>query len=180
MREHCRETRSTDKGNPGPAALRKRKREDWRFWVLGVLLAALTVSGGTAGLALHNTGELASVERRDRDTNRNTAYRLCSRNKADRAYAHARERGIAIKGLPAPRPMSATERRIRVRVSRALMHTPLLSILDCKPNLTGHGARPLPIADQEAYMRAWAAGELSNEEIGVCPDSRVGPPLGNC
>lgn len=181
----CRESREAS----SHASQRRRTHEDWRTWVLAVLLLSLSVTGfgscraaDAARDANRAVEDVAGVERQDRDTNRATAFRLCSRNKIDRAYAHARERGIPIEGLPAPRPMSRAERRLRVSISRSLMQTPSLVILDCEPNLMGHGARPLPIAEQERFMRRWAAHKLTDEELGICPASRLEGehPAGRC
>jgi hypothetical protein len=121
---------------------------------------------------------LHDLEIRDRNAQRATAYRLCTRNKDDRAYAHARERGLAIKKsdgswIPA-RPMTAAERRRARDNSRVLMETPLLPILDCAPNARGHGAKPLPLAKQESYMNRWRLRGLAPAEYGVCPGSMIG------
>jgi hypothetical protein len=136
---------------------------------------------GPLFIALVLTGVLWHLEVHDRNTQRTTAYRLCTRNKDDRAYAHARERGLAIKKsdgswIPA-RPMTAAERRRARDISRMLMETPLLPILDCAPNARGLGAQPLPIADQESYMNRWRQRGLAPVEYGICPKSTFGAPV---
>jgi hypothetical protein len=125
--------------------------------------------------------DLRHVERVDRDTGRATAFRLCTRNKDDRAYAHTRERGLAIlkadgTWIPAT-PMSASERLAAPRHVRALMAKNLLPILDCDPNVQGVGASPLPISAQEDYMNRWRMGKLAPVEYGVCPRSSFGRPV---
>jgi hypothetical protein len=125
--------------------------------------------------------DLKRVERTDRNTGRATAYRLCTRNKDDRAYAHTRERGLAIlkadgTWIPAA-PMTARERLERRDTSRALMATRLLPILDCDPNVSGLGASPLPVSAQEDYMNRWRFGKLAPVEFGVCPRSSFGRPV---
>lgn len=119
--------------------------------------------------------DLRRVEKRDRDTQRATAYRLCTRNKVDRAFAHGRIRGIAVRGEPSQVPGIPTlERKTRIQLSRLLMHPDFLPILDCTPNLRGLGAAPMSVAAQERYMRAWGMRHLSPAEIGVCPHSAIG------
>lgn len=144
------------------------RKSDWVLARLIIALLVIVCVAVTVGFIALNRAE--HTERLDRDTNRSTAFRLCSRNKADRAYAHTRERGLAIAGIPEV-PMSARERERRRDLSRILMQTPLLAILDCEPNLKGHGARPLPLAEQEKYMDAWRRQQLSPEEYGVCPNT---------
>jgi hypothetical protein len=146
-------------------------------------LMPIALIGAFAWLLLGGTpseNDLKRVERADRDTARATAFRLCTRNKVDRAYAHARERGLVIAGLPHPPRMSFQERRLRRMVSRLLMDSRLLPILDCAPNVKGHGARPLPIPEQERYVREWAHRTLPGVDLGVCPGSTIpGPPDAN-
>jgi hypothetical protein len=170
-----------------PERRRYSGRDIWRDAV-PVALMALFVWAVLIGTPSQN--DLKRVERIDRDTSRATAFRLCTRGKADRAYAHARERGIPIAGLPKPPPMKPPERRLRRMFSRLLMDPHLLPILDCAPNVEGHGARPLPIsappkgckaatavgrcATQEAFVRAWAARTLDGVNLGVCPSSIIG------
>jgi hypothetical protein len=154
-----------------PERRRYSGRDIWRDAV-PVALMALFVWAVLIGTPSQN--DLKRVERTDRDTSRATAFRLCTRGKADRAYAHARERGIPIAGLPKPPPMKPAERRLRRMFSRLLMDPHLLPILDCDPNITGHGARPLTVAQQESYMRHWAARTLDGVDLGVCPSSIIG------
>jgi hypothetical protein len=82
----------------------------WRDAV-PLALMALFVWAFLIGTPTQN--DLKRVEKADRDTSRATAFRLCTRNKVDRAYAHARERGLVIAGLPHPPPHELEERRLR-------------------------------------------------------------------
>jgi hypothetical protein len=155
----------------------------WKIWLMRwdtvIMLLIVLASMGTVAYVVDHVetdtdAELLRIEEANEASNRATAYRLCSRNSVDRSYAHARERGLSIKGLPKPRPMSADERQARRRASRALMSVGLLPILDCRPNLRGRGARWQPIATQERVMHEWRTGQLSNEELGICPESVIG------
>jgi hypothetical protein len=92
-----------------PERRRYTRRDVWRDFV-PVALMLLFVWAIVIGTPSQN--DLKRVERTDRNTGRATAYRLCTRNKDDRAYAHTRERGLAIlkadgTWIPAA-PMSAT------------------------------------------------------------------------
>jgi hypothetical protein len=161
-----------------PERRRYSRRDLWRDFV-PVALMILFVWAILIGTPSQN--DLKHVERVDRDTGRATAFRLCTRNKDDRAYAHTRERGLAIlkadgTWIPAT-PMSAKERRLRRAVSRALMATRLLPILDCDPNVEGLGAQPLPVSAQEDYVDKWRLGKLAPVEYGVCPRSSFGRPV---
>jgi hypothetical protein len=76
-----------------PERRRYTRRDLWRDFV-PVALMILFVWAILIGTPSQN--DLKRVERTDRNTGRATAYRLCTRNKDDRAYAHTRERGLAI------------------------------------------------------------------------------------
>jgi hypothetical protein len=161
-----------------PERRRYTRRDVWRDFV-PVALMLLFVWAIVIGTPSQN--DLKRVERTDRNTGRATAYRLCTRNKDDRAYAHTRERGLAIlkadgTWIPAA-PMTARERLERRDTSRALMATRLLPILDCDPNVSGLGASPLPVSAQEDYMNRWRFGKLAPVEFGVCPRSSFGRPV---
>lgn len=177
----------------------RRTVQPWVRGLVGILLVAFVVAlivGGIAALiALHNVNstdkaqsaaktakqksdkavsksnravDVASStdkrldrnERRDRDDLRAAAYRICIRGKVDRAFAHSR---IA----------HALHGRRRELALRDLERLDGLPILDCQPNLRGHGARPLPPAKQRAYMRAWEQHKLTEAQLGICPASRV-------
>jgi hypothetical protein len=156
-----------------PERRRYGRRDLWRDAV-PIALMILFVWAIIIGTPTQN--DLKRVERTDRDTSRATAFRLCTRNRVDRAYAHARERGLVIAGLPHPPRMSFEERRLRRMFSRLLMDPHLLPILDCEPNVMGHGARPLPVRDQERFIRQWAHRTLPGVDLGVCPGSTIGGP----
>jgi hypothetical protein len=153
-----------------PERRRYGRRDLWRDAV-PIALMILFVWAIIIGTPTQN--DLKRVERTDRDTSRATAFRLCTRNRVDRAYAHARERGLVIAGLPHPPRMSFEERRLRRMFSRLLMDPHLLPILDCEPNVVGHGARPLPVRDQERFVRQWARRTLPEVALGICPDSTI-------
>jgi hypothetical protein len=122
-----------------------------------------------------SVSDLRRVEVKDRDTQRATAYRLCTRNKVDRAFAHGRLRGINVKGEPPriPGPVQL-EQKTRVRLSRLLMEPEYLPILDCRPNLVGLGAKPLSVLAQEKFIRRWSRKQTVPAERGVCPRSVIG------
>lgn len=144
-----------------------------RYWALYVyrnllpaaalVLAALALNqaNGKSDAALRRanraTKAVADVEQIDRNAQRATSYRLCTRNKVDRAFA---QNAVRL-------------RRGRAAV-RALQTLNALPVLDCTPNIHGRGARPLPPAEQDAFVARWARRELSAADVGVCPDSRIG------
>lgn len=152
----------------------ERRRYGWRdAWrdlvpLALMLMFAWLLLGGTP-----SESDLRRVEKMDRDTARATAFRLCTRNKVDRAYAHAVTRGLVIAGLPHPPRMSSEQRRFRRLFSELLMSDHLLPILDCEPNVTGHGARPLPVPEQERFVRRWAHRTLQGVDLGICPESTI-------
>lgn len=101
--------------------------------------------------------ELAEIERVDRNSARATAFRLCTRNSVDRAFAHSRVgRGEGMKEL------------------RKLEAPDGLPILNCTPNLLGKGAGPLSPLQQREFVRRWEQHKLTPAELGICPDSRLG------
>lgn len=145
------------------------------FWRDFVPLLVIALGAWVLLVGTPSEKDLSRVEKRDRDTQRATAYRLCTRNKVDRAFAHGRIRGIAVRGEPSQVPGIPTlERRTRIQLSRLLMHPDFLPILDCTPNLKGLGAAPMSVKAQERYMRAWGMRNLPPAEIGVCPHSAIG------
>lgn len=99
--------------------------------------------------------ELRAIEQRDRDANRATAFRLCTRNKIDRAFAHS-------FSLDEPDEL----RRLQAEEG--------LPILNCDPNLRGQGATPLSPEDQREFVERWMAGALRPVELGICPQSHIG------
>jgi hypothetical protein len=124
---------------------------------VGGFLLYQALEDETAEQAQASADRVAEVERADRDQNRVTAYRLCSRNTVDRAFAHSRVR------------MSAG----RAAVAE-LEKTTSLPILDCKPNLRGRGAKVLLPREQRVFVRRWEQGKLSAEERGICPRAVFG------
>jgi hypothetical protein len=105
---------------------------------------------------------IAQVEIKDRDVQRATAFRLCTRNKIDRAFAHS----FSLNDL---------------NVLRKLQKANGLPILDCEPNLEGKGARVLTPEQQRDFAERWLARELTPVELGICPTSRFGKiEAGHC
>lgn len=96
---------------------------------------------------------LYQVEENNRDTNRATAYRLCTRDIINRAYQQS---------------IAKPEERVMLERIEGL------PILDCTPNLEGLGARPLSSDAQREFVRRWQDGELSRQELGICPNSIIG------
>jgi hypothetical protein len=171
MSEHT--TRAQDPQRAGTAGDRKRTREDWRTWGIGALLVCLFLGGvgvayatDAARDATKAVEEVRAIEVKDRNTNRNTAYRLCSRNAVDRAFAHSSVR----RNLARAQGEAAADAAVR-----ELQRPDVLPILNCKPNLVGKGAAPMTPAQQHEFVRRWELHRLSAEERGVCPGSRVGP-----
>jgi hypothetical protein len=145
------------------------------FWRDFVPLLVIGLGAWVLLVGTPSEKDLRAVEKRDRDTQRATAYRLCTRNKVDRAFAHGRIRGISVRGEPSQVPGIPTlERRARIQLSRLLMRPGFLPILNCAPNLEGLGAAPMSIAEQERFLRAWSRRYLPPAEIGVCPHSAIG------
>jgi low affinity Fe/Cu permease len=98
--------------------------------------------------------DVIEIERADAETARTTAYRICQRHSVvDRAFAHW---------------------AVGPRAARRLEQRDALPILDCKPNLRGRGARLLTPKEQRAIVERWRTGNLTNEEVGVCPKSTIG------
>lgn len=101
--------------------------------------------------------ELAAIEKVDRNSARATAFRLCTRNSVDRAFAHSR-----------------VGRSEGMRELRKLEAPDGLPILNCAPNLLGRGAAPLSPLQQRDFVRRWEQHKLMPAELGICPDSRLG------
>lgn len=147
---------------------RRRKDDGWRgiirdaLTALAVLFGALALyfaSGRVANterIAKRTADKVRRLDLRDRDSLRRAAYRLCARGRADRAEVQWR----AIRAR-------------RFRELRRLQDPHGRPILDCEPNLEGHGAAYLPADQQTAFARAWAAGAISLPELGVCPKSML-------
>jgi hypothetical protein len=123
------------------------------------VVALLLVVSVVAAVAFKTAGEVKGVEVQDRNASRATAYRLCSRNAVDRAFAHSRvgqQQPDAVKVLEDPL---------------------VLPILDCSPNLQGLGARPMPPREQREFVRRWEQGKLTGPERGICPNRKIGSPV---
>ena len=114
-----------------------------------------------------NVKRIASVEAKDRDTARSTAYRLCSRDDVIRAVLH-----WATLRNPGQR-----------KLLRLLQAREGLPILVCDTNLRGKPARVMSRKMQEDYVRRWVNGflnrpgpKLARAEIGICRQ-RIGVKL---
>jgi hypothetical protein len=154
----------------------ERRRYGWRdVWRDIVPLLALLLFAFAYFVDTPTTADLRRVEVKDRDVQRATAFRLCTRNKVDRAFAHGRIRGIAVKGEPPLIPGAVQlSHTARIRLSRLLMQPAYLPILDCDPNLVGLGAKPLSIPAQEKFIRRWSMKQTRPVDRGVCPHSVIG------
>lgn len=171
------QARCTD--GPGSAADRRTTRHDWHVWMLGIMIVMILLALGVAiqanraagsatraaqeatraaRVALATNRKLARVEANDRRRTFSTAFRLCTRGKVDRAFAHSR---VALRGGPPG-------------FSRFLEGIRGLPILNCAPNLRGLSASPLSPRAQRAFTRRWAAGRVTGAQAGICPDSRIG------
>lgn len=139
--------------------------------VLGSFSA--TVNTVEAGLA-----KIEAIEAKNVETNRATAFRLCTRDMVQRATLHAFIRGLEFEGTPRP-PQTPRDRAFRRRYSRALMDPAFLPILDCVPNLRGRGAQPVSLAEQERFMYSLVDRRLSDVDRGICPSSRIGEKQSN-
>lgn len=114
--------------------------------------------------ARRNTTRLVIVEQADRDAQRRTSFRLCTRNRDDRAFAWDRTEAAILARGERPR-----------QTLRDLSSPFVLPILDCEPNLTGHGAGIWPFRRQLKFLRAWQARRLPLRDLGVCPNTRIAP-----
>lgn len=146
---------------------KQRTLLDWIAAAVVLLLIVCCITSLVAYLAAkqanHAIEVAQQVEAKDRDTSRGTAYRLCTRNRIDRAFAHS------------------SIRKRDPEIDRQLMGPLYLPILNCEPNLTGHGATTMPVDEQLAFVKRWERGDLTAEERGVCPGSTFGgPPPGRC
>ena len=141
--------------------------------IVAVSVAASVLGSFSETVAKVEEGlrKIERVEEENRDTNRATAFRLCTRDMVQRATLHAFIRGANFKGTPVP-PQGVEQRAFRLRYSRALMDPAFLPILTCEPNLDGHGARPISLHQQERFMRDLVRRRLSDVERGICPGSR--------
>jgi hypothetical protein len=143
------------------------------FLLLIVNIGTSAVVWHTASKARDNSREIGQLETTNVDSNRATAYRLCTRNKVDRAFAHARIRGYQIDGIPLEHRTRAQQLALE-QASTLLMASEYLPILNCTPNLKGKGAVPMPISEQIKFVKAWAEGKLTGVQVGVCPGSTIG------
>lgn len=155
----------------------EKRRYGWRdVWRDLVPLVAIAFAMWGFLADTPTVSDLRRIEVRDRDTSRATAFRLCTRNKVDRAFAHGRMRSIPVKGEPAGR-LVRLDRETRIQLSRLLMAPEYLPILDCRPNLRGLGARPMSVAAQEKFMRRWSMKRTLPAERGVCPGAVIGDEI---
>lgn len=135
----------------------KDRRDTERWLIFGLFLFNLIFMCVAIFVGARVLGEVSRVEKNDRASQRATAFRLCSRNAVDRAFAHSRVRRAA--GLWALRPLEQKGG---------------IPILNCAPNLDGQGASPLSVHAQRDFVRRWERHELADSELGICPRSRIG------
>jgi hypothetical protein len=146
-------TMSNDHKRIGTLADRKNLE---RWLVVGLVFFNLILMCVAIFVGAQLLRTVAEVEKTDRVSARATAYRLCSRNSVDRAFAHSRV--MMAGGLRALAPLEDEHG---------------IPILDCTPNLDGRGAVPLPIHAQRDFVRRWERHELTNSELGICPGSHI-------
>lgn len=134
-------------------------------WLRGLILFLVTVAGAAVILALIGLYRIDRNETRDRDTARATAYRLCSRNAIDRAFAH-----------------TEVKRRAGQKVMLMLQDVHELAILNCKPNLYGYAAVPMKMPQYLSFIHRYERHQLTLEELGICPKTPIGSKLvpGRC
>lgn len=137
------------------------------YVIIGLLMLCLilvSVAVGVGALLLKNVSDavdkveatVAKVERveaRNRETNNATAFRLCSRNSIDRAFAQS---------------FATPEERRRYQGPHGI------PILNCDPNLHGKGAKILSPGAQNEFVERWQRRRLSAVERGICPGSTIG------
>ena len=142
--------------------------------VVAVSVAASVLGGfsETVKTVEDSVEKIEEIERENSDTNRATAFRLCTRDMVQRATLHAFIRGMEFEGTPKP-PQEPQQKAFRLKYSRALMDPAYLPILDCDPNLQGHGARPISLADQERFVRDLTTRRLTDVQRGICPGSNL-------
>jgi hypothetical protein len=134
-------------------------------WLGGLILFLVVVSTVAILLSLVGLHWINQNETRDRDTARATAYRLCSRNAIDRAFAH-----------------KEVKRRAGVKVMLMLQDVKELAILNCRPNLYGFAAVPMKMPQYLNFMYRYEHHQLTSEELGICPKTPIGAKLvpGRC
>lgn len=139
----------------------ERTTDRWLAGLVAFLIALVSVACFVGWSAIQ---DVAEVEKQDRETNRATAYRLCSRNAVDRAFAHSSVR----------RNLTRTQGKAAADAAIAeLQRVEVLPILDCEPNLEGRGAAPMTPTQQTEFVGRYERGELTPEERGICPGSRL-------
>lgn len=146
-----------DKRN-GTIADRRAAPPEWIvvglvFFSLTLMIVAVAVGASLLRDVNNAVERIERVEAKNNRATRATAFRLCSRNAVDRAFAQSFSEG---------------------RERRALQDPHVLPILDCRPNLEGRGAEPLSPAAQDEFVRRWQQRKLSDVERGICPGSVIG------
>jgi hypothetical protein len=152
--------------------------------LLGVLLAILLYQQGRISDQQHainqaflkigqNQDRLGSqqnkmvyLERRDRISSYQTAYRFCTRINVDRAVIHDLV-GRQIEHLSRPGRRKLVRRFARDYLAR-LEEREGLPILDCEPNAIGGPAHYQGPRAQRSFVRRWQRSRLSAAEIGIC------------
>jgi hypothetical protein len=145
-----------------PGHEKPHRRWDDRWWIklspwLAAVVALLMAAWALWGAETKTDRQILRVEQQNEINNRTTAYRLCNRNMVDRAFAHSRiKAGGGQEALP---PLERIDG---------------IPILNCQPNLSGRGASKLNTKAQRDYVDRWERGQLTREELGICPQSVFG------
>jgi hypothetical protein len=187
-----------DAGAPQPpGGRRERRRYTWRdayrdlVPLAALIIAAVAVGGANRAASTADratttaqdraadavarsrqlVGVVARVERRDAAGQRATAFRLCSRNAIDRAFAQSSVAQRAAGG----RGPAVLSRPAAVRAMAAMQDPYVLPVLDCSPNLRGRGAVPYSRAAGRRFVLRYVRRELSAPERGICPGSSIPP-----
>lgn len=152
----------------------------WYKWVppLSLLVGTVIALGGVLFAAsdarqANNRADklvkrIAMIEVRDRVTAYRTAFRLCARERADRAFAHS-------SILQSMERQHISLKQIELE-QRKLEDSHGIPILNCDPNLKGFSASEWAPAQQRKFVKRWELHQLPLEELGVCPGQRIQPP----
>lgn len=144
-----------------------------RGLVVVAIAVGLLLAGGAIYYAVQtnqsdinaNNARLAKLERRNVGLLRHAAFRICARGDLVRAEVHS---AYQQKVPPADPQLSANEpilafllqgaeRNREVSLKRVRRNLP---ILDCRPNLRGEAAVPLPRERQALYVERYLANQL--------------------
>lgn len=114
----------------------------------------------------HQQQMLIMLERRDRVSSYQAAYRFCTRESIDRAAVHWFLSRRVIVDLPA-KVVEQARRQSRSDLLR-MERKDGMPILDCNPNTVGDPASYLPPVKQRKFVERWRKHQLTPAEIGIC------------